>query len=57
MQNVVFGVSFNVERGRKILVGYSKSSKGTVCLMLLRLFFNVPFQSFSAGLSSCGRAH
>lgn len=57
MQNVVFGVSFNVERGRKILVGYSKSSKGTVYLLLLQLFFNVLFQSLSAGFSSCGPAH
>lgn len=51
MQNVVLGLSFNVERGRKVLVSYSKSSKGTVYLTLTVIYFNLTSQKFSAGFS------
>lgn len=54
MQNVVLGLSFNVERGRKVLVSYSKSSKRTVYLTLTVIYFNLTSQKFSAGFSSCG---
>lgn len=51
MQNVVLGLSFNVERGRKVLVSYSKSSKGTVYLTLSQLFFLMClFRAFQLGL-------
>lgn len=54
MQNVVLSLSFNVERGRKVLVSYNKSSKGTVYLTLTVIYFNLISQKFSAGFSSCG---
>lgn len=50
MQNVVLGLSFNVEWRRKVLVSYSKSSKGTVYLRLSQLFFMCIFRAFQLDL-------